>query len=259
MKVAIVMTMWQRHAIVAETLDRLNGAATYLGLSTPMPDSSTLQGFPAIRLSTVVAGSEGTRSRELVERNGGIYIEVPNRPLSAKWNAAYARARLEQPDVAIMLGSDDWTTPLAIAQLVRAAADHGYAGVRDMYLYDLKSGRSGHWRGYEGPRFNDSLGALRTMRRDLLDRVGWRFFDKAIDRALDWEMKERLRRVGIGEPVIAAERCLLDVKGGGPNICTYDSIAPKRELEPGELDGRLGTGTTAALERLREGQAPPCP
>lgn len=237
-KLAIVTCMWKRHRLVDATLCRLVEARRELERE--------------LDVVVVVAGSEGKTSARICNVSDAvIYLETPNRPLSAKWNAAFARARLERPDAAVMIGSDDWTTPDALRVLFAGAAQHGYVGVADMYMFDLRTGRSCFWAGYEGRRFNDTLGALRTIRADVLDRVGWKLFERARDRALDYEMTQRLRAVGVEEPRIVASRVLLDVKGGGPNICGYDAIQPRTAIDPAELEQRLGAGTLATLARLR--------
>lgn len=234
LRLAIATCLWRRHPLAISTLARWAAIRT-----------------AGVEIEIVVAGSENDASRAIARDVGAHYVETPNKPLSAKWNAAFRLAREIKPDLVMLLGSDDWITAEAAGELARAGLRTGYAGIAEMYMFDLRTGRACHWEGYRGRRFNDTLGAGRTLRADVLDQVGWQLFDRSLDRALDYEMTTRLRLRKIAEPIVAASKCLLDVKGGGPNICRFDQIQPQTRIDPSELDRVFGEGSVAELHRIR--------
>lgn len=239
MKLAIVTTLWKRHALERISLIRWRAALAEL-------EARGIHG------EIVATGSEGEVSAELAAGAGAHYLEHANLPLSEKWNACYRKARELEPDVVMIMGSDDWITTDAIERLSRDALEHGYSALADMYMHCLIRGITAHFPGYgrDSRHVADTIGAGRTLRKDVLDRVNWKFFPRDRNRALDHDMTLVLRNAKAPAAVISAKQCLLDVKGFG-GLTKFDAILPRRGVPVSELDHYIGRGVSADLLRLR--------
>lgn len=181
--------MWQRHALVTIMLDHLAAQAERLEAR--------------VRLSVVVAGSEGPVSRELVTSRGAHYVSAPNFPLGGKWQKALGKARSLDPDGVLVLGSDN----LVNDDLVRCWAaffelGYDYLGLLDAHQYNAVRRSLIHWPGYQRPkqpgkpnREGEPIGSGRAFSRRLLSRLRGRIWDEGANRGLDWSTTQRLRTV----------------------------------------------------------------
>jgi len=105
--------------------------------------------FPEIHIEVVVAGSEGRKSRELVEGFGFLYVEVKNEPIGRKANRRLMACEKLNPDYVLFLGSDDVVSPKAFNYLYRLMQ----LGVdeivnMDLYYYDTRSKIAVHSIGF---------------------------------------------------------------------------------------------------------------
>lgn len=177
---ALLTCLWQRHEL------------TDLVLGWYHRVQRELAGRCDLRLMAV--GSEGDTSRSLAESNGFEYVEYPNRPLGAKWNAGLAALADKRPDAVVISGSDDVLTVNLFERYVQAiSTGTKYLGLLDMYFLDLLTRRFCFWPGYgPGPRHGDSLGLGRCIHADLLDEVDWQLWEPELNRTLDASMNERL-------------------------------------------------------------------
>lgn len=107
-----------------------------------------------VEIVGIAAGSEGIRSRRIASSAGWVYVEAPNRPLTAKWSAAVSRARAERPDAALIVCSDDLLCDALLrhysALVARGVA---YSGLSDQYFLRRSA------TGWESMRFREYLGA----------------------------------------------------------------------------------------------------
>lgn len=173
---------------------------------------------PLHTLRVVVAGSEGDKSRAVAEGRDALYVEVQNRPLGAKVNAAVKACAAFRPDGVVGLGSDDLVT----AGLFRHWAsclehDTGYMGVRDLYCYDVAQQRLVYWPGYRGKRSGEAVGAGRCLSAALVEKLGWAPFKGELNLNLDASLMARLSELGDCyhtevTTLADARACLLDVK-----------------------------------------------
>lgn len=180
------------------------------------------------------AGSESAQSRKLAEDNGFLYVEAPNNPLGAKWNAALALLRsVPQLDGVCVMGSDDIANEpyfRRIAALVREG--HELLGMSGLYFLEQDSGRLLYWRGYPPPRENDSAGAGRFIGRRILDGLDWQLWPDTMNGGLDRAMRDSVKKGGHGEfkpvPCRDGECVVVDIKGrGGMN--SFETIAASGE------------------------------
>jgi hypothetical protein len=146
-------------------------------------------------IEIVVAGSEGLRSRKMVEQYGFHYVEVPNDPLATKHNAAMLKARTLKPDYVLCVGSDDLIPPdLFREYLVHMKAGIDFIGVTDFYFYDTASGKSAYWGGYRDPRrIGHTAGAGRVISARLLSLWDWKPWEIRDSKVLDNSMQNKLR------------------------------------------------------------------
>lgn len=202
MRIAIVTAIWER-----EKLTRI-----FL--------KSVKRYWQDYGIQTMIAGSEGIRTREMCLDAGAGYVETPNAPLSAKFNKALFMAHVSYlPDGYIILGSDDFLNHKLIERYF-ILLDQGYdiVGFRDCYYYDIKAKQGYRWDGYTVKhRMGESIGMARMLSKKVYDRLKGRFWSHG-NRGLDWLMTQRLkkhndlRRVTLS---IKDSYVLVDVKGMG--------------------------------------------
>lgn len=179
---AVIMAMWQRRELAKLSLDSLFAQSDRLSAR--------------MRLSVVVAGSERGMSQRLAESRGAHYVEIENRPLGRKWQAALRKARSLSPTGVMILGSDN----LVNDELLRARAamlelGYDYVGFLDAYQYNPGHRTLIHWPGYVGRRAGEPIGSSRMLSSRLLDKLGWRIWDDAACRGLDYSTTQRLKTV----------------------------------------------------------------
>jgi hypothetical protein len=185
----IVVAVWQRREIAKIMLDSLAAQAERLS--------------DRMKLSVVVAGSERGMSRRLAEHRGAHYVEVENKPLGRKWQAALKRARRLSPTGVMVLGSDNIVNDELLrsrAAMLELGCD--YMGCLDAYQYNPNHRTLIHWNGYKKPlderktsREGEPIGSSRTFSATLLDRMKWKIWDEGAHRGLDFTTTQRLKKV----------------------------------------------------------------
>jgi len=180
--IGVLTCLWQRHNLTDVVL------RWYQRLREEL--SSELQ------LELVAVGSEGETSRNLAESNGFAYLERPNSPLGAKWNAGLGAMREFVPDAVVIVGSDDVVSGNLFQQYA-AALSRGvkYIGIVDMYFLDLPRRTLCFWPGYPpGVRFEETLGLGRCLSAGLIEANHWQLWDNWLEKGLDGSMTRRLSR-----------------------------------------------------------------
>lgn len=145
-------------------------------------------------VKVIVAGSEGEKSRKMVESAGYEYIEIDNQPLSKKMQSTADRAREYELDYVFCMGSDDVIQP-DLFKLYLSTAEDGrdYIGCLDWYFYELHTGRATYWGGYR-ERYNKGIlcGAGRMLSRNILNKMDWKLWtghDAVLDTSMDINLK----------------------------------------------------------------------
>lgn len=147
-----------------------------------------------LELVPAVAGSEGDVSKAIATKNGFLYAEAPNSPLSNKWNASLALLHEQNVDGVCIFGSDDLPNETYFLRLLEELS-HGrdLLGVDGMYFFDQFTGRMFDWKGYRSPRERDVPGAGRFLHRRYLEQLNWRLWPDGLESSLDGAMFQRLR------------------------------------------------------------------
>ena len=87
--ILILTCLWRRHALA----QRMFACARVAIEST------------SLEVGLLAVGSEGRQTERLCEEAGAHYVEYPNAPLGAKWNAALSAAREYEPPSPRMINS----------------------------------------------------------------------------------------------------------------------------------------------------------
>lgn len=178
LKVAIVSAVWKRPEVFEMFATGIH----------------ELQKKTNINYSVIISGSEGDKSKKMVEAHGFTYIEIPNEPLANKVNAAVLKARDFKPDYVLCVGSDDIISPglmKVYERYMREGLD--YIGVTDFFFYDLVSKRALYWAGYrEAYRTGHTCGAGRLISKRLMELWKWMPWEVKDSKVLDNSMQQKL-------------------------------------------------------------------
>ena len=177
--VGVVTAMWKRH----ELTDIVFGNLACL--------RDELRDVIDLRLA--VAGSEGEASEALALRHGFAYVEEPNQPLGAKWNAALQVLRQEPVEGVCIVGSDDLLNA-AYFRMVADALSKGEKlfGIDSFYVLDRASGRMLQWLGYPPPRDEEAIGLGRFIHREYIDALNWELWAESLNGSLDYSMCKKI-------------------------------------------------------------------
>ncbi len=138
--------------------------------------------YCGIILEVVVVGSERGRSRAIAE--GFSYVDVPNSPLGAKFNAGVLACRDLKPDYWTIAGSDTFFRPTLWEDVASMMEDGDkYMGVRDLFMWKPGDGTAIYWPGYE--KKVKPIGPLRFVHSTIMDGVAWRPYAANKERGLD--------------------------------------------------------------------------
>lgn len=178
MKIAIVTGIWKRHDIFEMCAKGIQ----------------LLQQQTDCEISVIVSGSEGNTSKQLVEKHGFTYIEIPNEPLAIKMNAPVLMAKQLNADYVFCIGSDDIISPELFSIYVeQAKRGIDFVGVTDFYFYDTISKRVIYWGGYrEDWRKGHTCGAGRLISKRLLDLWQWKLWEVKHNLILDNSIQDKL-------------------------------------------------------------------
>lgn len=150
-----------------------------------------------IELILICAGSEGNTSKKLAEKNGFIYVEHPNEPLSQKQNAIYKEAKKYNPDACIKIDSDSIISIEFFRYYNHLLTENfDYGGITDIHFLTKKY--LCYWGGYEAnsPRFGEPTGVGRFMSKDLLNELNWcPWGDLKINSSLDGNLSKNIKKL----------------------------------------------------------------
>ncbi len=203
-----------------------------------------------VEIDLLAVGSEGESSRQLAEPFGFAYIEFPNRPLGAKWNAGLRAIQRTETEAVVIAGSDDLVNA-EYFQLVGRGTKAGlsFIGLVDMYFLDLKTRRLVLWKGYHSDRAGDPIGLGRCLGRHVLDEANWQLWENHVESSLDANMAKV-----IGPLLTRSHQCALlhtesdsaigiDIKSD-TNMWSFDEmtrVADCNDVGVDILDSVLGT------------------
>ena len=197
-----------------------------------------LRASSSLDITVIVAGSEGIRSRTMVEQYPFYYIEVKNDPLAAKMNATTLYAQSIGADYVLCVGSDDIIHP-GMFRMYEDAMKRGidFTGCLDFYFCDLQSKRALYWAGYaDGRRKGHTAGPGRMLSAKLMDACKWQPWQVEHSHILDNSMQQLLLRVPHTEHIFS----MLTEQVYGLDIKSATNMTPfQRWDNTCEIDAKL--------------------
>lgn len=149
-----------------------------------------------VDICVIVAGSEGDKSRRMVEKHGFKYIEVDNQPLAHKMNCTTELAGKYKTDYVLCVGSDDIITQelfdIYVEEMKRGT---DFVGVLDWYFYDTRTDKFAYWGGYKDSRKGHTCGAGRLLSANLMNKFKWKPWDLEHSHVLDNSMQQKLKHI----------------------------------------------------------------
>lgn len=149
-----------------------------------------------------------------------VETEAEGETLGAKLNRGLADSKHVNWDYCMVLGSDDLLRP-QVWGYIRTAIEEGIPafGFNQAYLYDRINHRAKIWDAGPG-----TFGAGRCVRRDLVERTGWRMWDDSKNNGIDNSQEKILLEVG--QPIHIVQTHLpvvCDIKDND-NLNSFDDV-----------------------------------
>lgn len=179
MKVVACMPVYGRRRLLSRTITRL---------------------YEKNKVFKVICAGDGPKDREIAERYGAEWVQVPNYPLGHKWNEAFAAAEKYNPDACLFIGSSDWLEDKWLDVTLPMLKKGDMVGTPDFTMCDIRRGvtRVAYWSGYPkgSGRENEPVGGGRILSNKLLKGMNWRPFDAGWDNSMDYSMRLHAERLG---------------------------------------------------------------
>ena len=215
--ISIISAIWQRPLLTDIFLDSLLRYKRDYGIDS------------------VVAGSEKRNTANKCAMRGITYVEVPNKPLSGKFNAA-ARKAVEKfnPKALLILGSDDFVDDNLIKNYIHVIDEAQVFGIVDCYFYHTGSKEAMYWKGYTNFRQGETIGMARMVRTEVFNKLKKGLWPANINSGLDFNMMKRIKKIGAKQIIFPIKGMVaLDIKGQG-NVSPFDSY--RANMEPVSYD-----------------------
>ncbi len=139
------------------------------------------------------------------------HIPFKNRPLSGKFNIAIKEMSNRNVDYVMILGSDDVVSNELFENILKAQEDnYSVIGVDTIYFYCLDKFNTGKLVRF-GYKSKIMLGVCKTIRKDVLDGVGWKPWSVNKDEGLDADLSDNIRPFVDDTKIVSG--MVTDVKG----------------------------------------------
>lgn len=162
--------------------------------------SSMRNSLKYVELDILAVGSEGEKTKNLVEAYNFKYVEYKNKPLSEKWQYGIECAREIEFDGLVILGSDDIINVRTMdnyAKLLQQGVL--FYGFYDAYVYNILNRSMMYYGGYGASiskmprRLGETVGLGRMLSRDLLEFIDFDIWKGVkVNSSLDGYMKKRI-------------------------------------------------------------------
>lgn len=148
----------------------------------------------------VICIGDEPQAQQVALNEGAEWVQHPNKPLGAKWNAGFIAAKKYQPDGVVFVGSSDWLSDDYLELASKDLDQFDIIGKLGCHFLDKSNSgqyRAVFWPGYgSGVRLDEPIGIGRILSARILDRIGWKPFDAQLDASLDWSMWNKVKRAG---------------------------------------------------------------
>jgi hypothetical protein len=181
----------------------------------------------SIEIITIVAGSEGEKSKQMVEKHGFFYIEIDNDPLATKMNSTTLLAKKFGVDFVLCVGSDDIISNELLEKYAESMKNQiDYTAVLDWYFFDTTTDKFAYWGGYiDERRKGHTCGAGRMISARLMDQWNWQPWDVKHSKVLDNSMEDKLKKTPHTSEIFSLKKL---------NIFAFD-IKSSTNMTPFEL------------------------
>lgn len=144
------------------------------------------------------------------------YWEVPNSPLSNKWNTLVQNTSGYAWDYLFIAGSDAlFSNAFWMKVYMMAKEGFNYMGIYDYFLYNTKDGVMKHWNGFQKDRKGEIIGGGRVLIRELVASLNYTLWEDGLNMALDASMSKKIKEVGarhVGMWCKDEAICMLELK-----------------------------------------------
>lgn len=185
-------------------------------------------------LVLICAGSEGKTSQKLAKKNGFLYVERENHPLSQKVNALYEKAGQLGVDACIKVDSDSIILKeffFYYDDLIDKGYD--YSGIEDIYF--LVQNYLCYWAGYKNKRKGETTGVGRFLSKRLLQELDWRpWGDLQLEMGLDTNLQKRVKKLDIRQTKTSCsiiDGIAIDLKSNDMSITSFDRCSFDKVLD----------------------------
>lgn len=141
--------------------------------------------------------------------------QVPNNPLSLKWNQAVVFLKNIEFDAVILLGSDDFIDEKFISFISKNISKYDLISFKDMYF--KKGSETFYWPGYNCNRKGEPSGAGKTYTKEFLKRINFNLFPLSRNNSLDgmsWDVCKKANAKTLVASLKEENIFLCDVKDG---------------------------------------------
>lgn len=149
--------------------------------------------FTEIDFEVLIAGSEGPKSKKIIDAWCWHYIETPNEPLGLKANLRLKACEKLKPDYVLFLGSDDIMSIKTFSFILKKMKQ-GFDEIApmDLYIYNAPNRRLIYSQGYINHRKGERLSIGRVLHKNVLDRVKWSMWNNNRKIGLDGNSRNKL-------------------------------------------------------------------
>lgn len=133
--------------------------------------------------------------RYLNDFKQSMYWEIPNVPLSNKWNTLVGNIAGYEWDYLFIAGSDALFSNAFWMKVYMMAKQHvEYMGIYDYFLYNTQTGEMKHWNGFSKDRKGELIGGGRLLSRALVRDTGFKLWEDGLNSALDASMTKNINQ-----------------------------------------------------------------
>lgn len=143
----------------------------------------------------LVAGSEGDLCQQVVLNYDCKYVLADNRRLGYKANESIRLAKGLDYDYILLTGSDDFMSSAMWDFYSKYEGD--YLCLKDLYFYHIPTNRTIYWKGYQGSREGQPIGAFQLIKREVVEAMEYTLFDEKLPYPCEVSVFKKALNLGI--------------------------------------------------------------
>jgi hypothetical protein len=143
----------------------------------------------------LVAGSQGDECTDIVRKHEVRYTVADNRRLGYKANESIRLAKGLDYDYILLTGSDDFMSAKMWDFYSNYQGD--YLCLKDLYFYHTPTKRTIYWKGYEGSRAGQPIGAFQLIKREVVEAMEHTLFDEKLSYPCEVSVFKKASKLGV--------------------------------------------------------------